>query len=120
MEKCEPGMKKCGACEKKQACEENPYRDRGPELTAQDWYGHSGLRGALMMLEESKYEALFDLLRGPNWFIMQHPDITPELNRELKINQVREEIIGMERVHRMLLGMKERKEIKITAPLRDL
>lgn len=55
MEKCEPGMQKCGACEKKQACEENPYRDRGPELTAQDWYAPL-LKDAQALIQQQEQE----------------------------------------------------------------
>ena len=119
MEKCEPGMQKCGECEKKAACEENPYRDRGPEITEEDWYGYNRIRGWMMRLDESRYNELFDFFQAeaPEGVKEQWATLPEKVRKQFDFLMVKDAILGMERVHRMLLGMKERQEIKLTDPL---
>jgi len=120
VEKCEPGMQKCGACNCMWTCVDSPYLTKRDEAREQDWSGYNFIRGGMCRLPEEKYLEMYELLCFKyDGYEEATKDIPKHIMDQLNFTRMKEAVMGLERIHRMLLKMKEEGAFTVPEEMED-
>ena len=117
MQECKPEMQKCARCDKWDACERSPYLGKDREIDAWAWIAYNQLRANLATLDKKQYEALYEMLQPGTEEHFIRMGMTrkeaKQISRRIRRDSPEKWIMGLERVHRMLLKLVEDGTVRV-------
>lgn len=118
MENCEKrSMKACAACAEIFTCEKSPYRAEAGQVLEEDWRGYNRIRAMMCTMPAERYADFRELAMTDEQKQMMEESgliyVPEDVRKHFDHLLIEEGIIGLERVHRMLLKMVEDGTVRI-------
>lgn len=118
MENCEKrSMKACAACAEIFTCEKSPYRAEAGQVLEEDWRGYNRIRAMMCTMPAERYADFRELAMTDEQKQMMEESgliyVPEDVRKHFDHLLIEEGIIGLERVHRMLLKMVEDGTVRV-------